>query len=74
MARKKGLSENLWWCIPLIPALWRQRQVDLYEFEANQVYGVSSRTARATKQLCLKTPRKVRKSPEVLARSRDLGV
>jgi hypothetical protein len=31
---------------PLIPALGRQRQVDL-EFEASLVYRVSSRTARA---------------------------
>ena len=34
---------------PLIPALGRQRQVDLCEFEASLVYRVSSRTARATK-------------------------
>ena len=27
-----------WWYTPLIPALWRQRQVDLCEFEANLVY------------------------------------
>ena len=39
---------------PLIPALERQRQVDLCEFEAGLVYaqstGVSSRTARAITQ------------------------
>jgi hypothetical protein len=33
---------------PLIPALRRQRQVALYDFEASLVYRVSSRTARAT--------------------------
>ena len=27
-----------WWCTPLIPALWRQRQVDLCEFEASLVH------------------------------------
>ena len=27
-----------WWYTPLIPALGRQRQVNLYEFEANLVY------------------------------------
>jgi hypothetical protein len=32
----------------LIPALRKQRQVDLCEFEANVVYRVSSRTTRAT--------------------------
>ena len=37
-----------WWrCMPLIPALGRQRQVDLSEFEASLVYKGSSRTARA---------------------------
>jgi hypothetical protein len=34
----------------LIPALVRQRQVDLSEFEASLVYRVSSRTARATQR------------------------
>jgi hypothetical protein len=40
-------KENIagrWWCMPLIPALGRQRQVDS-EFEASLVYRVSSRTA-----------------------------
>ena len=34
----------------LIPALGRQRQADLCEFEAILVYRVSSRTARATQK------------------------
>ena len=29
---------------PLIPALGRQRQADLYEFKASLIYRVSSRT------------------------------
>ena len=33
------------WHSPLIPALWRLRQVYLCEFEASLVYTVSSRTA-----------------------------
>ena len=33
--------------MPLIPAFGRQRQADLYEFEANLAGKVSSRTARA---------------------------
>ena len=38
-----------WWCTPLIPAFGRQRQVDfrVSEFEANLVYRVSFRIARA---------------------------
>jgi len=35
---------------PLVPALRRQRQVDLCEFEASLVYGASSRMARATQR------------------------
>jgi hypothetical protein len=34
----------------LVPALRRQRQSDLSEFEASLVYRVSSRTARATQR------------------------
>jgi hypothetical protein len=37
------------WCTPLIPALGRQRQVDL-KFEASLVCRVSSRTARAAQR------------------------
>jgi hypothetical protein len=37
-------------CTPLIPALRRQRQVDLCEFEASLVYKVSTRTAMATQR------------------------
>jgi hypothetical protein len=36
-----------WWHMPLIPALRRQRQTDLHEFEASLDYRASSRTARA---------------------------
>jgi hypothetical protein len=32
--------------MPLIPVLGRQKQADLFEFEANMVYRVSSRTSR----------------------------
>ena len=34
--------------MPLIPALRRQTQIDLYAFEDSLVYIVSSRLARAT--------------------------
>ena len=32
---------QVWWCMPLIPALVRQKQGDIYEFEASLVYKVS---------------------------------
>jgi hypothetical protein len=43
---KRVVNGQAWWCTPLIPALWRQRQ-EISEFEASLVYKVSSRTARA---------------------------
>jgi hypothetical protein len=36
--------------MPLIPALWSQRQANLCEFKASLVYRASSRTARATQK------------------------
>lgn len=33
---------SAWWCMSLIPAMGRQRQVDLSEFEDSLVYKVSS--------------------------------
>jgi hypothetical protein len=36
------------WHTPLIPALERQRQVDLCEFKASLVYRVNSRISKAT--------------------------
>lgn len=44
-----------WRRTPLIPELWRQKQVDLREFEANVVYRMSSRTGRQgyTEKPCL---------------------
>ena len=50
MAFKKDKSSQVWWHMPLIPALSRQRQEDLYEFEASLIYKVSSRIARATQR------------------------
>jgi hypothetical protein len=37
-------------CMPLMPTLGRQRQVELCEFKASLVYRVSSRTAKATQR------------------------
>jgi len=39
------------WCMPLIPALGRQRQVGLGEFEVSMVYRVSPKTARPLLQI-----------------------
>jgi hypothetical protein len=53
--------------LPLIPALWRQRQVGLYEFDASLVYRVSSRIGRATQRNTTsknKTKNKQTKKPE----------
>ena len=36
--------------MPLIPAFWRQRQLDLCEFKVSLVYRVSSRTAMDTQR------------------------
>jgi hypothetical protein len=36
--------------MPLVPALGRQRQVDIHAFKPSLVYRVSSRTARATQR------------------------
>jgi hypothetical protein len=46
-----------WWCIPLILALGRQRQVDVCGFEASKVYRVNCRTDRAQRKLVLKFPK-----------------
>jgi hypothetical protein len=43
---------------PLIPALRRQRQVDLNEFKASPVYRASSRTARTTQKSLLRKQNK----------------
>jgi hypothetical protein len=41
----------VWWHMPLVSALGRQGQVDLYEFEVSVLNIVSSRLARATQTL-----------------------
>jgi hypothetical protein len=40
----------MWWCTTLIPALGRQRKVDLCELEAHLVYRESSRTSRVAQR------------------------
>ena len=46
--KKKNLRQ--WECTSLIPALERQRQIDLCEFEISLVHRVSSRTARVSQR------------------------
>ena len=33
----------MWWLMPLMPALGRQKQADIYEFKVNLVYRASSK-------------------------------
>ena len=35
---KKSKAAGQWWCMPIIPALGRQRQADLCEFKNSLVY------------------------------------
>jgi hypothetical protein len=49
--------------MPLIPALERQRQADLCEFEDSLVYKTSSRTARAGYAFVSKNQEKKKKKP-----------
>lgn len=62
LCNKSVLSESeliktdswVWWCMSLIPAIKRQGQADLLEFEANLSYKASSRIAIATQEtLCV---------------------
>ena len=51
--------------MPFIPALRRQRQADLCEFEATLVYRASSRTgSNATEKPCLENLKKKKKEKE----------
>ena len=47
---KNKVSSRAVWHTPLTPALERQRQADLCEFEGSLVYRVSSRTVRASQR------------------------
>ena len=48
--QKTNTSGAWWWHTPLVPALRRQRQENLCEFEASLAYKASSRTARTTQK------------------------
>lgn len=44
--QKVHISSWMWWYVPLIPALTRQRKMDLCKFEASLVYIQNSRLAK----------------------------
>ena len=46
------------WLTPLVPALRRQGQADLWELGASLVYKVSSKIVSATQKLCLEKSNK----------------
>ena len=46
--QKSQVSSRRWWLMPLIPALWWQRQKDRCEFNSSLVYRESSRTGKST--------------------------
>lgn len=55
-ANKTPLLCWVWWCMPLFPALRRQRQEDSFDFLVNLVYIMSSRTSQEY-TLCFKKER-----------------
>ena len=60
------------WCrTPVIPALGRQKQMDLCEFEASLVYIVSSRTAKATYIVRPPSPKPKTKPTKQTGKGRD---
>ena len=64
MVYKKQWGSRTWWHRSLVPALRRQRQTDLCEFEASLAYKVSSRTARTVTQKNLVSKKKKIKEVE----------
>jgi hypothetical protein len=52
MVEKSIGHSQAWWQMPLIPAFWSQRQVDLCELEASLIYIVSFGIARAKSVEC----------------------
>lgn len=49
-----------WWCMTLIPAVRKQKQVDFHKFEARLVSVAGSRPTRATVAPCFKLKKKKR--------------
>jgi hypothetical protein len=70
--KSSRLLARRWWCTPLIPALGRQWQVDLCEFEASLVYRAAKATQRnlVLKQQKQKQKTKLSKAPGYLGTAR----
>jgi hypothetical protein len=52
--KKLQVTSSACWLTFLIPALWKQRQKNVYEFKANLVDIENSRSARGTVKTLLK--------------------
>jgi len=55
------MEDNVWWHMPLMPALTGQRQAELCECEASLVYIVNFRLVRATQRNLVSKKKKKRK-------------
>jgi hypothetical protein len=62
-----------WWRALLIPALGKQRQEDLCEFEASLVYRVSSTIARATQRNPVSTKQNKTKQNKMIINQNKRG-
>jgi hypothetical protein len=51
-------------CMPLMPALRRQRQADLHDFKASLAYVVSFRSARAIQRNPISKQNKTKQNPK----------
>ena len=60
LSYRNGMTTGQWWCRPLIPALGRQRQADLYEFVASLIYKSQFQNCSGcyTEKPCLKKTKK----------------
>lgn len=52
-AHKKMRSGQVWWYTPLVPAVGKQRQGDLFECKASQSYTVKTLTQKETTEFGL---------------------
>ena len=55
----------MWWHMPLILILGRQRQVDLCQFKASLVYFENSETPRVIERPCLKNKTKTKQHVQI---------
>lgn len=60
----KGNQSQIWWCMPLFPALRKQKEVDLCELAAGLVYIISFRPTRKAEN---RTKKKMWHNPTIPA-------